>query len=306
MGQKLGYTQPLFIQPFDHRSSFMKKMFGIDARQPTAEETTTIAAYKKIIYDGFKLAVASGVPKESAAILVDEQFGDQIIKDAIKNQYIVCVATEKSGQDEFNFEYGDKFAEHINKYKPTFAKALLRYNPAEDAILNARQRAKLKQLSDFCHQNGYKFIIEPLVPATEIQLASVNGDQNRYDNELRPELMIQMVSELQADGVEPDVWKIEGLEQPEAYQKMIAQMRANGRNQVSAIVLGRGADATQVKKWLAAGASVEGIIGFAIGRTVFWQPLLDYKAGKINPEQTAEQIGKNYQHFYQFFQSQKS
>ena len=144
------------------------------------------------------------------------------------------------------------------------------------------------------------------MPATADQLASVNGDQNRYDNELRPELMIQMVSELQADGVEPDVWKIEGLEQPEAYQKMITQMRASGRGQVSAIVLGRGADAAQVEKWLAAGAAVDGIIGFAIGRTVFWQPLLDYKAGQINADQAAEQISQNYQHFYQFFQSQKS
>lgn len=303
----LGYTKPLFILPFDHRSSFIKKMFSIEGRKPSADETKLIASYKQIIYDGFKLAVAGGgVPKESAAILTDEQFGDAVLKDAAKAGYTFCLATEKSGSDEFDFEYGIEFASHIEKYQPTIVKALIRYNPEENQEMNARQRTRLKTLSDFCHQHGYKFLIEPLVPASAEQLERVGGDQRRYDNELRPGLMVAMVAELQNAGVEPDIWKIEGLEQPADYELIIAQTRTGGRDDVTAVVLGRGADDAQVETWLRAGSGVDGIVGFAIGRTIFWQPLVDYKDQKITAEQASQQIARNYQHFYQIFTEEKS
>lgn len=302
MPNTLGYTSSLYILPFDHRSSFMKKMFGIEGRRPTPDETKLIASYKQIIYDGFKLAtVDGGVPKESAAILTDEQFGDAVLKDAAKTGYTVCLATEKSGQDEFDFEYGDDFTAHINKYRPAIVKALIRYNPEENLEMNARQQTRLKALSDFCHQNDYKFLIEPLVPASAKQLEQVSNDQRRYDNELRPGLMVKMIAELQSAGVEPDIWKIEGLEQPAEYQMIVAQARADGRDNVAAVVLGRGASDAQVEQWLKAGASVNGVIGFAVGRTIFWQPLIDYKDQKINGEQAAQRIAQNYQRFYQVF-----
>ena len=293
----------LFILPFDHRSSFMKKMFGIANREPTAEETEVIGEFKQITYQGFRLAVDQGlVPKESAAILVDEQFGDAVLRDAKKNGYRFCLAVEKSGQDEFDFEYGDEFKNHVEKYQPPIVKALVRYNPGEeDKDLNPRQRERLKTLSDFCHVSNYQFLIEPLIPATAKQLAKVNGDGHRYDNELRPALAVVMVKELQTGGVEPDIWKIEGLENAGDYEKLVKQMRSGGRDRVEAIVLGRGADGFQVEKWLKAGAGVDGIIGFAIGRTIFWQPLVDYKENKINREETASQISQNYHHFYQVF-----
>jgi len=291
----------LFILPFDHRSSFLKKMFGVDGRQPTQEEVEKTKELKNLVYQGFKLAVTQGqVPKESAGILVDEQFGDGIIKDAVANNYKVCLSTEKSGQKEFDFEYGENFGQHISKYKPTLVKALVRYNPDDNKDINARQIERLKQLSDFCVQNDYQFIIEPLVPATEEQLARVDGDQNRYDNELRPNLMVKMIEEMQAGGVEPDVWKIEGLEKSDDYKKLVDQIQTGGRN-AKAIVLGRGADDSQVEKWLEAGAKVEGVIGFAVGRTIFWQSLVDYNEGKIDADKAVEQIAEKFTHFYKVF-----
>lgn len=297
----LGYTHPLFILPFDHRTSFMKKMFGISA-EPKEEQVEYISGFKRIIFEGFKRGVESGVPKEQAAILVDEQFGDAVLRDAIASGYTVCLATEKSGQDEFDFEYGQEgFAEHIEKYHPAIVKVLLRYNPEGDKEMNARQRARLKILSDYCHNHGYKFLIEPLIPATEEQLAKVEGSEHRYDTEIRYQLMVQMIQELQEYGVEPDIWKIEGLEDPGQYEAVVVQARSLGRDNVSAIVLGRGANATQVEKWLRAGAKVKGIIGFAIGRTIFWEPLAEFRDGKISREQAVGQIAQNYQHFYQVF-----
>jgi myo-inositol catabolism protein IolC len=286
-------TKSLFILPFDHRNTFAKKFKNIEE-------------LKQVIYQGFRMAIEKGaVPKESAAILVDEQYGEAVIKDAVAQGYTVCVCVEKSGQDEFDFEYGDDFGEHLDKYRPAFAKALIRYNPESDQELNARQRAKLKTLNDFCKKENYQFIIEPLVPATENQLAQVSGEQNRYDNEIRPKLMIKMIKELQNNGVEPDVWKIEGLENPKDYQDLVTQIKSGGRDKADAIVLGRGADEKQVEKWLIAGAKVPGIIGFAIGRTIFWQSLVDYKDGKISKEEAISQIAQKYQHFYQIFTNAK-
>ncbi len=294
--------ESLFILPFDHRSSFLKKMFDIKDREPSKEEMEKAKELKEVIYQGFLSAVKNeGVPKTSAAILVDDQFGEKIIKDAIDSGHTVCISTEKSGQEEFEFEYGDDFGKRLNEYHPTFAKALVRYNPEGDKDLNTRQRLKLKRLSDFCRENDYGLIIEPLVPATDDQMMRVSGDKLRYDNELRPELMVRMIKEMKNEGIKPDIWKIEGLEDPNDYKSLINEIKSDGNEKANAIVLGRGADDNQVKKWLVAGAGVEGIIGFAVGRTIFWQSLVDYKDGKIDKNTATQQIGERYKKFYDIF-----
>jgi myo-inositol catabolism protein IolC len=301
---KPGYTKPLFILAFDHRGSFMKKMFGISG-QPTIAQTEQISQFKQVIFAGFKQAVAASIPKGEAAILIDEQFGDAILREAREEGYIFCMSSEKSGQDEFDFEYGDEFAVHIERYHPTFVKALIRYNPEADQGMNARQRGRLKIPSNYCHEHGYKFLIEPLIPATPEQLQAAGGDAKKYDLEVRPQLMVKMISELQADSVEPDIWKIEGLESTKHYEEVVAQARTGGRDNVSAVILGRGADAAQVEVWLRAAAKAKGLVGFAIGRTIFWEPLVALRDGKSTDEQATAEIAKNYQHFYKVFQEAK-
>ena len=293
----LGFTQDLFILPFDHRGSFQEKLFGIKGRAPTAEETKEIASYKGIIYEGFKKAVANGVAKEKAGILVDEQFGAEILKDAKLLGFMTACPAEKSGQDEFDFEYGAEFGAHINKFNPTFVKVLVRFNPDAEHAMNQRQAVRLKTLSDYCHAHHHKFMFELLVPASKEQLNSVKGDVARYDKELRPELMIRAMKDLQKAGVEPDVWKLEGIETREDSQKVAEQARTEGRTQVGVIVLGRGENAEKVKHWLQTAAQVPGLIGFAVGRTIFWEPLKGVKEGKHSRQDAIEQIAKNYKVF---------
>src|SRR5215510_12086953 len=134
----VGYDRPLYILPFDHRGSFQVKMFGWKGTL-TPEQTAEIAAAKQVIYDGFKAAVAAGVPKDRAGVLVDEQFGAAVLRDAARNGYITACPAEKSGQDEFDFEYGEDFAKHIEAFQPTFSKVLVRYNPEGNSALNQRQ-----------------------------------------------------------------------------------------------------------------------------------------------------------------------
>lgn len=294
---EIGFTRDLFIMPFDHRGSFQEKLFGIKGRQPTAEEAKEICQYKNTIYQGFKMAIAAGVPRDKAGILVDEQFGTEILKDAKTNGFMTACPAEKSGQDEFDFEYGEEFGAHINKFAPSFVKVLVRYNPEADAVGNRRQAERLKRLSDYCHSHGNKFMFELLVPATPAQLGNVGGDTGRYDKELRPALMVQAMAELQKAGIEADVWKLEGIETAEDSRKVADQARTGGRGNVGVIVLGRGENAEKVKHWLTTAAKVPGLIGFAVGRTIFWEPLKGIKDGKWSHEQASEMVAKNYKGF---------
>src|SRR5215471_15410349 len=232
----LGFNRPLYLLPFDHRGTFQTKMFGWSGTL-RPEQTAEIAAAKQVIYDSFKAALTAGVPKEKAGILVDEQFGSDILRDATRNGFSVSYTVEKSVQEEFDFEYGEDFARHIEAFNPTFAKVLVRYNPEGDSALNERQAARLKRLSDYLHGSGRMLMFELLVPAAKAQLDRVNGDQRAYDRELRPALMVQAIRQLQDSGVEPDVWKIEGADDRSDCEKVVAAARRNGRDKVSCIIL---------------------------------------------------------------------
>ena len=297
-----GFEHPLYVLPFDHRGSFETGMFGWHG-DLTADQTAQIAAAKQVIYDGFKAAVAAGVPKEKAGILVDEQFGAEILRDAGSRGFITACPAEKSGQDEFDFEYGEDFAAHIEAFNPTFCKVLVRYNPEGDETLNRRQAERLRRLSDYLRsENRSLFMFELLVPPEKAQLDRVHGDKAAYDLEIRPRLMIQVIEELQEGGVEPDVWKIEGLDRREHCENIVAVARRNGRDHVGCIVLGRGENEQKVREWLTTAASVPGFIGFAVGRTDFWQPLSAWHAGKATRETAVAQIAQHYREFVDIFE----
>ncbi|GAC1518979.1 MAG: hypothetical protein NVS3B14_21280 [Ktedonobacteraceae bacterium] len=246
---KIGYNKPLYVLPFDHRSSFEKGLFGWTGALSN-EQVEKIAQSKEVIYDGLQLAVSKGVPRESAGILVDAQFGAAILRDANRNGYITCMPVEKSGQAEFQFEYGEQYAAEIEKFKPTFVKALVRYNPEDDEALNRRQAARLKELGATAHNQGRYFMFELLVPATAEQSDRLEGDHDAYDKGLRPSLMMGAIKELQNAGVEPDVWKIEGLDNHEDFVKIAEVANRDGRSDVGCILLGRGSNADKVVDWL--------------------------------------------------------
>jgi myo-inositol catabolism protein IolC len=298
---ELGYEKPLYILAFDHRGSFLK-LAGIRG-EVTPEAARRVQDAKEVIYEGFRQAVEAGAPREAAGILVDEQFGAEVARDARRRGYLFAMPVERSGQDEFDFEYGEAFGEHIEAFDPTFAKVLVRYNPEGDRALNARQAERLRRLSAWLHERHRRFLFELLVPPTPAQLQAVGGDQDRYDRELRPQLMVQAIRELQEAGVEPDVWKIEGLDRREDCQRTSAQVRSGGRDRVACVVLGRGADEDAVVRWLQAGAGVPGYVGFAIGRTIWWDAVKGYLEGRLSREQAAESVKSNYLRMIEVYRS---
>ena len=285
----MGYEKDLLILPFDHRGSMLKKLFGMEGRQPTNEEAAKFRAFKQMVYEGFKKSLKMGVPKQKSAVLVDEQFGAEIMKDAKKNGIMVSMPIEKSGQDEFDFEFAD-FKAHIKRANPDFVKVLVRFNPEGDKSLNKRQLEKLKKASDHIKEINKKMIFELLVPSTKEQQEKFGG---AYDTELRPKLMVHAIKEIQDFGVEPDVWKLEGVSKVADSEALVRQCQAAGRN-AGIITLGRGEDAEKVKEWLKTGAKVKGIIGFAVGRTVFWEPMKALHEGKISSDEAAAKVAENY------------
>lgn len=298
----IGYDQPLYILPFDHRHSYGAEVFGF--HEPLSpEQTAVVAASKQVIYEGYLAAVAAGVPPEKTGILVDEEFGTAILQDARRRGFQFALPVEKSGQHEFDFQYGDQFARHIEAFDPKFTKVLVRYNPEGDEVGNRRQAARLKRISDYLNVHDRLFMFELLVPAEPAQLAQVGGDKKAYDLKLRPNLMVGAVHQLQDAGVEPDIWKIEGLDRREDCVKLVEAARREGREQVGCIVLGRGEDEQKVIEWLRIAATVPGFIGFAVGRSSFLSAIVNLQHEKITREAAVAEIAGKFEEWIRVFES---
>ena len=297
----LGYDKALYLLPFDHRHSYVDGLFGFKPPLSASQRETVIDS-KQLIFEGFRQALTEGAPTAAAAILVDEEFGAHILSDAHRRGFVTALSVEKSGVEEFEFEYGDDFASHIVAFDPGFAKVLVRYNPEGDKALNLRQASRLKRLSGYCQGNRRRLMFELLVPPTTEQLARTDGDKDAFDRQMRPPLMLQAIQALQAAGVEPDVWKIEGLDNRDDCERIVRMARRDGRDGVGCIVLGRGADEARVRSWLATAASVEGFIGFAVGRTTFWDAVARYRASWLTRSEAATQIARRLRDWVDVFE----
>ena len=298
-----GYSQDLYILAFDHRGTITKGLLGVEGREPTQDEANKVSEMKEIIFDGFLKANEYGITGGDPAILVDETFGLEVQQKAKEMNIKFAAPVEKSGQKVFDFEYGDQFGEKINEVGADFVKILVRWIPDDEEEIRETQGNRIKELSDWLTENDKKFLLEFLVPATEEQLASVENDQARYDSEIRPKLAVKVVEEMRERGADPDIWKIEGLDTPEDCEKVAHAIRTGDREDVIAVVLGRGASDEKVNEWLRAGSSVEGYKGFAIGRSIFWDALKSFHEGEKSREEAVEEIAQSYLGFLSVYQN---
>jgi myo-inositol catabolism protein IolC len=293
---------PLYLLAFDHRSSFSRDLLGISG-ELTAADAERVSDAKLVVYEGFEAALADGVERGPAGILVDEQFGAEIARRARSARVALAMPVEKSGQAEFAYEFGDAYGRHIEEFDPTYAKVLVRYNPEGDRDLNRRQAERLRELSEWLRANDRKLLFELLVPPTGEQLEHVSGNTARFDAMLRPGLVAWTIRDLQTAGVEPDIWKIEGFERREDCVLAAERARSGGRDHVSCIVLGRGADEAKVSHWLRQAAGVPGFTGFAVGRTLWWNELVEYVRGDIDRHVAAYRIAGNYRRMIAAYES---
>ncbi len=295
-------SQQLYMLSFDHRGSFKNGLMRIPG-DPTDDERGRISALKMLIYEGCTRAIAEGAPRASCAVLVDEEFGAGIARAVRRASLTLAMPVERSGQDEFDFEYAAQFGEHIEAFDPDYAKVLVRYNPDGDAELNGRQTERLARLSGWLRAHDRRFLFELLVPATASQLAEAGGDQGAYDRTLRPALVVRAMACLQDAGVEPAIWKIEGLETREDCERVVTQARAGGRDGTDCVVLGRGENLDRVAHWLRQAAPVGGYVGFAVGRTIWLDALSEYLAGRLDNDAAIDRIAANYRRMIDVYTS---
>ncbi|MBI2026008.1 MAG: DUF2090 domain-containing protein [Candidatus Levybacteria bacterium] len=298
--QILGYDKPLYILPFDHRATFASLFNLASINDLDNIQKHQIREFKMLIYKGFKKALYLGVPKDAGAILCDEEFSQEVLIDAKINGFLTILTTEKSGENQFKFQYPDSFEDHILSIHPTFTKALVRYNPKDDGDVKLSQKKNLKILSDFTHSEGLKFLLEVLILPKAEQLLDVSG-REEYDRKLRPKLSVEVINEFQDFGIEPDVWKLEGFEEDKDYELILKAIKAETREKVGLVILGRGAGEEKVEEWLKIGSGIEGVIGFAVGRTVFWDAIEKFYKGRIGKAEVIDSVSSNFYRFYQIF-----
>jgi len=296
----LGYDGRLFMLAFDHRGSYVKR-FGIEGN-PTPEEIERLNDGKQSSRASRRRSTAAPTPRSPASWSTSSSGPRRGSPSRPRGEGSRSRCRwKRAGQDQFDFEYGDEFSDHIERLDPDVSKVLVRYNPDGDAEMNRRQSQRLRRLSEWLHERDRKLLFELLVPAERAQLVAVNGDTDRYDAELRPELMLRAIAELQDARVEPDIWKIEGVNERADCERLAAQCRAGGRDGVVCVVLGRGADTAKVDHWLRQGAPVEGYVGFAIGRSIWGDPLKAFIGGDLSRVDAATQIGDNYLRFTEVY-----
>lgn len=299
--QDLGYKQNLYILPFDHRASLAQTFGYKNTEVLSVEQKNFIKDFKMYVYQGFKDVAQKQIPLENAAILCDEEFGSQVLRRAKQDGFKTILTIEKSGTEYFEFDYGNNYAMHIEKFEPDFTKVLIKYNPSDSLGLKEKQKTNLKIINDYSHKNNYKFMLEALVPATREQLVKVEDSQEEYDKKLRSGLTAQVITELQNSGIEPDVWKLEGFSEKENYDTVVSAIRQGGRKDVAMVILGRGGTEARVDEWLETGAKVSGVVGFAIGRTVFWDAWEKLYRKEMSKEDVVRAVADNFIKFYKIF-----
>jgi len=272
------HDDPLFILAMDHRESFGRTLFEVKHDDPDQAQAEAMRSAKLLIFEGLQVAQPK-VTSGRIGVLVDERYGQDVI-DAVRSSadpMELAVPVEASGHDWFTLEWGDQWLEHVESVKPDYAKVLVRDNPGFDAAQRDAQLTSLAQVSAGLRTVGVPLLYELLVPATDAQLAQAGHDAGAYDRDVRPGLVAQVIADNQAHGVEPALWKVEGLETVEAAQQVAAQAKAGGRAS-DLIVLGRDAPAERLDHWLEVASQVDAFVGFAIGRSIWEDVLSRYEA----------------------------
>ena len=289
------HDDPLFILAMDHRGSFGKSLFDVQDDQPTSDQRSKMERAKELIYAGLDQA-RPRLGTGRAGVLVDEQYGQSVIDQAMTSPVVLAIPIEESGQDWFTLQFGDDWLEHLHRIEPSYAKILVRDNPAFDEAKRRSQLDALGTVSAGLHDAGVPLLYELLVPGTDEQLAAVGKDTDRYDRDVRPGLVAQVIADNQAAGVEPTLWKIEGLDTVDGARQVAEQARAGGRD-TDLIVLGRDAPAERLYRWLEVATEVEAFVGFAIGRSIWEKAIGDWVAGTSDDEQTTDRIAATYLDF---------
>jgi myo-inositol catabolism protein IolC len=286
------HEDPLFILAMDHRASFGKTLFGVKNDDPDDTQLTAMTSAKLMIFEGLRKAVPA-LASGRAGVLVDERYGQGVIDEARggASSVVLAVPIEASGHDWFTLEWGDQWLEHIQRINPDYAKILIRDNPDFDVAQRERQFDLLAQVTADLAKIRTPLIYELLVPPTDAQLDQADKNSYTYDRNVRPGLVAEVIADNQSHGIEPALWKVEGLETVDAARQIADQAKTGGRA-ADLIVLGRDAPAERLGHWLKVASQVPAFVGFAIGRSIWEDVVREYEPSDHGPTATDDASSK--------------
>lgn len=279
---------PLFMLAFDHRE-VLRELMGRDNEDPAVQQAR-FEAGKDLVLEALLHAVEGSVPLPHAGFLVDEEYGAAAARRAKREGVVLAMPVEASRSEILEFQYGMGFPQHVEAFDPDIIKLLVFHNPDDPSRRRQIQTERMREISDWAQDHGYPLMLEILIRPTKEQLQAVNGSMARFWAELHPELLMCSVAQFQDAGIEPRLWKVESLPSTEAYRVIAQQCRAGGRTSVGCLILGNGADIGHVEQWISEASMVDGFVGFAVGRSVWLEPLRGYYAGELTQSETMATI----------------
>jgi myo-inositol catabolism protein IolC len=272
-GGVLPDNRVLLILAADHRGSLERGLYGLTA-PPTPAQAARISADKLLVYQALLDAVAELPAQIQPGVLIDEQYGASVAElvshsaDAVS----LCMPLEASGQEWFRFAYGEDWQRHADFFAAGHAKVLLRDNPGLDPARREQQARGVAQVSAWAASAARSLIVDLRVPATGADQDVTEGNMDRYDHELRPGHTVAVMEYLQDHGVEPALWTVEGPGRHDDAVAVAAMAQRGGR-QARCLAGGRHAPYDTLKYWLQVAAPIPGWAGFAIGGSIWWDPL---------------------------------
>jgi myo-inositol catabolism protein IolC len=290
----------LFLLAADHRRSF-ERLFGIDGPVSAGDRELLVAA-KSLVAAALGDTVAARWDRDDGAelgILIDDEYGGAAIDIARRTGVAVALAFERSGQSVLEFEHAD-WRDRLATDPPTFAKVLIRHRADGDAAEVAVQLDRLRQIGDACAASSAGFLLELLTPYSAAERAAAGDDE--LEVTVRPRLVVDAITQIKDAGIDPDVWKVEGVADPDLCAEIAAAARGSGREAVRVVVLGAGAGVDTVNRWL--GAAADGVYdGFAVGRSIWADAVLAHGRGELDAASARASIATRYAGFIDTFRA---
>jgi 5-dehydro-2-deoxygluconokinase len=277
MTQKL-HSNRVYMLAADHRWQWEE---FCDARSLPRQRIPDV---KRLAYDAFLLArQRSAAVRDFGALLIDAQYSAGVIAEALKDGVSIGTPAERAGAIPLAWAT-DPFAAALTG---TFVKVLARYRTDDDPGVLAEQWAKLEALQAWCRGAGKPLVLEVLV-------ARKQEPEESFEAAGRPAMLAAFIADAYRRGLTPAFWKIEGTLAPQGAQTIDAAIAAH--RSCRQIILGKAAELSTIDRWFAACAASTTASGFAIGRSVFWEPSVAYLTGAKTADQAAALICDNYLH----------
>jgi myo-inositol catabolism protein IolC len=294
----------LLILAADHRDSLERGLYGLYGltAPPTPAQAARISADKLLVYQAL-LGAAAWLPVQiQPGVLIDEQYGASVAELASQSAGAVslCMPLEASGQEWFRFAYGADWQQHAGSFAADYAKVLVRDNPGLDPACREQQARRLGQVSAWAARTSRSLILELVVPATGADKEATGGIMHRYNDELRPGHTLRIMEYLQDYGVEPTFWAVKGLDRHDDAVAVAAMAQRGGRR-ARCLAGGGQASHDRLEHWLQVAAPIPGWAGFAIGRSIWWDPLRAHLRRLSTAGEARRRIRAAYLHYARYY-----